>query len=287
MIAVFKREFKAYFSSPLGYIFMGLFLLIAGFFYTFTILLAQSSYYNAFLSNILFIFMFVVPILTMRLMSEEKRNKTDQLLITSPLRISEIVMGKFLAAATVFLLTLLVTVIHAVLVAVHGDLEVAETITGYIGFILMGISFISVGLFISTTTENQVIAAVVTFSTLLFLWLMEFIRQNVPADPAAGAVFGGLIVFAVAVYVYLSTRNYWVAGALLVVGAAVIVPLFFLKRELFVGFISRTIGWLSLLKRQESFSMAILKLEDVIYYLSFTGLFLFLSVRVIEKRRWS
>lgn len=287
MFAVLKRELKSYFSTPIGYVFLGLFLVIAGFFFSYGNLFSQSSYYNAFLSNVLFIFLFVTPILTMRLLTDEKRNRTDQLLLTSPLRLSSIVLGKFLAAVAVFVLALAVTVLYAVVVATYGDLQTSEVVSGYLGFVLLGSCFIAIGLFVSATTENQVSAAVITFGALLFVWLMGIIQQSLPNTETSGMVFAVLIAAAAVTLVVVSTKNVLLSAAVGVLGAGIIALLYFTSRDVFPGLISRVLSWFSLLARYESFSMGILKLEDIVYYLSFIGAFLFLTVRLIEKRRWS
>ena len=132
------------------------------------------------LSSLTFIFLFLVPILTMRLISEETRQKTDQLLITSPLSITGIVMGKYLAAVGVFVITLLITVLFPVIMSFFALLGLGwwEILGGYIGFLLLGCSFISVGLFFSSLTDNQLIAAMITFAALLLIWILDFVAQS-------------------------------------------------------------------------------------------------------------
>lgn len=176
MLAIFKRELRAYFMSPTGYIFMSLFLLVGGVLFAFGNLVALSSQYTGFLGSILFMFLLAVPVLTMRLFTDEMRMRTDQLLLTSPVRISEIVLGKYLAALVVFAITMVITIFYAVLIAIFGELDAWATVGGYIGFLLVGCAFISIGMFVSATTENQVIAAIVTFAALLLSWIMDAIQ---------------------------------------------------------------------------------------------------------------
>ncbi len=162
MLAVFRRELRAYFASPIGFTFVGFFILLAGVFFAISNLLSGNPNYTGVLGSITFIFLFVVPILTMRLISEETRQKTDQLLITSPLSITGIVLGKYLAAVGVFFITLVITVIYPVIMSFFALAGLAwwEILGSYIGFFLLGSSFISVGLFFSSMTDNQLIAAV-------------------------------------------------------------------------------------------------------------------------------
>ena len=287
MLAIFKRELKAYFFTPIGYIYMGLFLLLTGVFYFFDNLLGGRSQYSGFLGSLLLIFLFAVPLLTMRLFSEEKRQKTDQLLLTSPVSITAIVCGKFFAAMAVFCATLLVTAAYAVVIAVYGDLEIWETFGSYIGYIFLGASYMSLGIFISASTENQLTAALVSFFTLMFIWLLDPVSQIVPSDTRTGIISAVVLLAAVLLFVYLNTRNWIIVLGAAILGGLVIGGFFLFKQDVFFGFIRKFLGWFSLNRRYQTFSMGLLKFDALLYYASFSGLFLFLTVRLIEKRRWN
>lgn len=288
MLAVFKRELRAYFTSSTGFIFMGFFLLLSGFFFAMTNLFPASPDYNSVLGSITFIFLIVVPILTMRLMPDDKRQRTDQLLFTSPTSLTGIVLGKYFAAVSVFVLTLLITCIYPIILSFFGNLATWEIVGGYIGFLLLGSAFISIGLFISTLTENQVIAAVITFSALLFMWIIDWVAQGLPTDKTSGIIFAGIIVLALGAFVYFNTRNIYVGVATTLVGAIIIVLTYFLADKYFFdGFIVRAFEWFSLLKRYEEFQIGILSLSPIVYYITFSAAFVFLTIRVLEKRRWS
>jgi ABC-2 type transport system permease protein len=289
MIAVLLRELKSYFENVTGFIFMGFFLLLSGIFFVFNNLIPQSPNYNGVLGTITFIFLIVVPILTMRLLSEESRNKTDQLLLTSPLSLTGMVMGKYLSAVAVFLFTLIITFLYPLLLSFVGSIVLSEIIGGYIGFFLLGCAFIAVGLFVSSLTDNQVIAAVVTFAALLIMWIIDALQQGLPADPVSGAGFAVLLVLAIAAFLYLSLRNLVVSIATAILGGGVIALFYFVvgaKAANFEGFIVKVLKWFSLLERYQSFSLGVLGLSPVVYYVSFCAVFVFLTVRVIEKRRW-
>jgi ABC-2 type transport system permease protein len=287
MIAILKREIRSYFLSPIGYIYMGFFLLAAGIFFFFSNLYAQSSRFTGFLGSILFIYLFAIPLLTMRLFSEELKQKTDQLLLTSPVTVGEIVLGKFLAAFAVYLMTLLVTVLYVIVIAIFGDLAVWETAGSYMGFIFLGASYISVGVFVSAGTENQLTAALVTFFSLMMIWLIDPISQSVPADLVSGIVSAAMLVAALCVFVYINTKNLYIVAGAALAGAVVITAVYFIDQDIYLGFIRKFLSWFSLNKRYENFSMGILELDSLVYYLSFSGLFLFLTIRLIEKRRWN
>jgi len=282
-----KREFKAYFSSPTGFVFMGFFLLLTGFFFVMSNVLHASPDYNAVLGSITFIFLIVVPVLTMRLISEESKQKTDQLLLTSPLSLTKMVLGKYFAAVSVFLITLLVTALYPVMLSFFGSVAVWEILGGYIGFFLLGSSFIAVGLFVSSLTDNQVIAAIVTFVSLLFMWLIDWIQQGIPVDRVSGIVFTVLLAIGAAFFVYFATRTIIVSIAVFAVGSGVVTGMYFLNPIVFDGIIVRVLDWFSLLARYRDFAMGVLSISPIVYYVTFCAIFVFLTIRVIEKRRWS
>lgn len=287
MLAVMSRELRNYFLTPLGYIFMGLFLLVAGFFFSFGNIMNGSSYFTSFLGNILFLYLFAIPLLTMRLLSEERRQRTDQLLLTSPITVTGIVVGKFLAAFIVYLITLAVTILYAIVVGIFGDLAVWETVGGYIGFILLGGGFISVGVLISAMSENQVSAAFFTFFALLLIQFIELVKNISPVDPASGIIFAAAIGVALALLFFFTTRNWIVTAAVVVISAVAIVLLQLISPEVFVGLIAKALDWFSLLGRFDSFTIGLLKIQEIVFYVSFIAVFLFVTIRIIEKRRWA
>jgi ABC-2 type transport system permease protein len=288
MLAIFRRELKAYFSSPIGFIFMGFFLLLSGVLFAAGNLLSGNSSYTPLLSTLNFVFLLVVPILTMRLISEDRSQKTDQLLLTSPLSVTGIVVGKYLAAVGMFLITLVITVLYPILMSffAYGSLAWAEILGGYVGFFLMGAAFIAIGLFFSSVTDNQLIAAVVTFAALLLIYLLDWVSQFVPTDAVSGLVFFCLMAAALVLLAYLSTRNLVVTIAAGVVLTAGIVLLFIFQNLFFDSFITKVLTWFSLLKRFNDFVQGVFSLSPIVYYISFSATFVFLTIRMVERRRW-
>jgi ABC-2 type transport system permease protein len=202
------------------------------------------------------------------------------------LRITSIVLGKFFAAQAVFLLTLVITFLYPILLSLVGRIATMEIVGGYIGFFLLGSSFIAVGLFVSSLTDNQVVAAVVTFSALLFMWIVDWVQNAVPTDQASGVVFAALLVVAAVLFVFLTIRNWIVSAATFLLGTGLVVILFVVNPQAFEGLIVRVLEWFSLLERFTDFNRGILSISPIVYYISFSSAFIFLTVRVIEKRRW-
>lgn len=243
MKAIYQRELRAYFKTPVGYIFLSAFIFFASLLFVLINLQGQNTNMMGFFSNVGMVFVFVVPVLTMRLFSEERKSKTDQLLLTAPVRITEIVFGKFLAAATVLLIGVLATMLFVPIMELYGEPLIAQTVIGYLGLFLIGLFFVALGMFMSSLTESQVIAAVSTLAIIFFLW-----------------VFGGL-----------SFRF-----------SEIITGTF--------GFIGKSLDWLmnfiSIQNRLYDFNLGTLNIVPVFYFVSLAGLFIFLTIRVIERRRW-
>ena len=235
MLAIYRRELQGYFYSPIAYVFMGIFMLVSGIFFSLTNIMSGQAAFNGMLSSLTFLFMLIVPVLTMRLLSEERKNKTDQLLLTSPLSITSMILGKYFAALTVFLLTLVVSFIFPITLFMYGHPSIAEIVTGYIGFFLMGSALIAVGVFMSSLSENQVTSAVSTFGVLLLLWI----------------------------------------------GGQAIIPL------VSVGWIVSILQWFSVYDRFAPFAQGLLSITQIFYYISFAAVFVFLTIRTVERRRWS
>lgn len=193
MKAIFKRELQAYFKTPVGYIFVGMFLLVAAFFFIMYTLLSGIPTVDSIFYNLLSIFMFLIPILTMRLISEERNKKTDQILLTSPVSTTSIVLGKFFAACVVYFIALAFTLLFLVVIAFHGEIVYLQTLCTYLGFILLGMSLIAIGLFISSLTENQIVAAVITFVVFMLIYLFTSLKDMI-SSPALSWLFSALSV---------------------------------------------------------------------------------------------
>jgi len=181
MRAVYQRELSSYFQTPLGYIFVGVFLAICSLIFGLNNLSALSSDLSGFFSMMSYVWMLLTPVLVMRLIAGERKSMTDQLLFTAPVRIGEIVLGKYLAACTVLLLSVLLSLIYVVLVALQGKVYFGELMTLYIGFTLQGCAFIAFDLMISSLAKSPTTATVLAFGGNLFLWLATIASSGATA----------------------------------------------------------------------------------------------------------
>lgn len=287
MLAMYLKELRSYFTSAIGYVFIGTFLIITGIFFALSNLLSGSAYYNGVLSNINFIFIFIVPVLTMKLVSEETKTKTDQLLYTSPLKVTDIILGKYFAAITIFAVSVLITVLYPLILSMFGKVAPLEVLTGYIGLFLLGSSLIAIGLFVSSLTENQITAVVITFGAMLFIQLIDSIQSMLPSTRIASIIFVIILIALFVAFVYFSTKNLVVSAGVGGVGLIATLVFFLIQKTAFDGLLQKVFEWFSLNKRYDLFSQGILSMSSIVYYLSFCIAFVFLTVRVIDKRRWS
>lgn len=236
MFAIYKREMRSYFSSPVGYMFCAIFFAVSAFlFMIYNVQAGESASYASYFSVLLYLFIVIIPLLTMKLVSEERKMRTDQLVMTAPVTLLGIVMGKYLAALTMFGGMFIATsAIYYIPLSLYGTPNAAMYIGCVIGIFLIGSAFIAIGIFISSLTENQFIAAFGTIGAIVFLLLVSSLNSYINSE---------------AIRAFLSA--------------------------------------LSVTSRYNYFAYGIFSYDSLIYYVSLSAVFLFLTVRVLEKRRWS
>lgn len=178
MRAIYKRELQSYFYTPVAYVFMGVFLLLGSIFFIVGNLAARSGNMLTLLSNMSYLWMLLSPVLTMRLLTGEKKGG-DQLLYSAPISLTGIVLGKFCAACTVLMATVALSLVFTALIAIYGTLYVAETAVGYLGFILQGCAFIALDMLVSCFAKTQTVAAIASFGVNLAVWLSDILAQAV------------------------------------------------------------------------------------------------------------
>lgn len=249
--AICKKEIKTYFTSPIAYVVITVFLVLVGFFFysliwwfnSQSLQMARNPYYfqqlninqmvySPLFHNISIILLLMIPLLTMRLFSEEMKIKTDELLYTCPISVNQIILGKYFASLFVLLVMLLLTGILSIFTFAHGNPEIAPILSGYLGLFLMGAAFMAAGIFFSSLTENQIVSAILTFGTLLLFWILNW------ASYSAGGI-------------WKSVLNY-----------------------------------LSFFQHFDDMTKGILDTTDIVYYISFSFFGLFLTHSVLQSRRW-
>ncbi len=234
MGAVFRREVLSFFTTPIGYIFLAAFYACSAVSFSNNSLQYGNTQLNAVFLDLMIILIVLIPILTMRSLSEEKKNKTDQCLLTAPVTLGGIVVGKFLASFLIYILGVLITLVYAIVVSAYASPDWNVVLGNIVGLVLLGSAFIAIGMFCSSLTENQVVSAVISFIVMTMLYLFSTIGSLIPVE-----------------------------------------------------FISNIFSKLSFLERYYGFTFGLFNFSNVLFFISVTVVFLFLSVRVLEKRRWA
>ena len=287
MLAIYKKELKSYLTSMQGYVFMAFIMLVLGIYFTAYNLNYASPDFGTTLNSVTFVFLIITPILTMRILAEEKRNKTDQLLFTSPVPIWKIVFGKYLGMVTIYLIPVVITLFYPLILAKYGTVSYPMTLTAIVGFFFLGCANIAVGLFLSSITESQVIAAVLTFVVLFCSFVMtgieSFFSQTAMASMLAFAVLAVLI----AMVVYQMTKDNILTGITGVVLLGAVVIIYIVKSSLYEGAIQKLLDLLAIANHFDNFVGGILDFSGIVYMLSVICIFIFLTVQSIQKRRWS
>ena len=289
MRAIFKREMRAYFASPVGYVVVAALLALYGFFYYQVMAIGSSSYITQVFSTMFMFSMMIMPIITMRSMSDDRKNKTDQLLLTSPVSVWGVVLGKFFAMCAVFALPCLAdAVMILILWALGGTVTaLAANFAGLLCYFLLGCAAIAIGEFLSGLTENPIIAAVAGFSVLLLAYMMPSLRSLFNAGSAVALVVFVGIAGAASLLAGLRTRSF-VLGCLAFAACCLgLTGLFLVKSAWLTEAFSAVLSALCLFTPFEDFVNNSFSIPTLVYYLTVTAVFLFLTAQGIEKRRWN
>lgn len=287
MKAIYKRELKSYFNSMLGYVVVGVFLLVLGLYFWGNNLGGKSPAIGETLQSISFLYAIILPFLTMRLLAEEQRQKTDQLLFSSPVSIGDVVFGKYLAVVTIFTIPFIVICSMPLVLSMFGTVAFLKSYSTILAFWLLGCVMLAIGLMISSLTDNQIVAAVISIAVEIVILLMTSIASIVPETAFASLIGFSVLLLLVAVFIFIFARNIIVAGGIFAVAEAAMIATYVVKNEIFESAFSTALSSISFYSRFSDFANGSFNIASIVYYVSFIGLFLYLTVQSIQKRRWS
>lgn len=287
MWTICKKELRSYFTSMTGYVFIAFMLLLTGIYFTAYNMNMKYPMFGYTLSSVTFAFLIITPVLTMRSLAEEKKQKTDQLLFTSPVSIGQIVLGKYLALAGVFLVPVIVMGFYPLIMSRFGTVSMPMAYSALLGFFLLGCANIAVGLFLSSVTESQIIAAVLTFAVLFVCYMMEGIESLFSETAYASYAFFAVLVLAVCLLFYRMMKSVIPALVTGVLGEGALLAAYLMKQSIFEGAIQKFLEVFNITGHFSNFVDGMMDLTGVVYYLSVIAVFLFLTVQSIQKRRWS
>ena len=287
MIAIYKRDLKGFFTGMMGYVLLAFFLAVGGLYFTVMNLMSGYPDLSYTLYNNLFVLLLLVPLLTMRSFAEERRARTDQLLLTSPVPLWRIVLGKYLAVLSVFGMAVLVFALYPLIMSRGGAVSYRQSYAALLAFFLLGAACSAIGVFLSSLNENQIVAAVCSFFVLLLAYLMPSIQTLFTVGSALA--MGVFLVLAVlgAAYAGWHSRSWGLGLGVFTVCCAAILVLFWLRSAALTSAFSSLLGALCLFSPFEKFVSGLFSLSAVVYYLSVTALFLFFTCQTLEKRRWN
>ncbi len=288
MAAIYKRELKSYFQSMTGYVFIAFLILFVGIYFMAYNMMSGYPYFSYTLSGMVTIIMIGTPVLTMRSFADDRKTKTDQLLLTSPVSVSKMVLGKYLSMVTVFAVPVLVSCICPLIIKMNGTAYLKADYAGIFAFFLLGCVYIAIGMFISSLTESQIIAAVGTFGIILLLLLWPNLVGFLPTS-ASGSVVGFLILWTLAVFIVNRVTNHNLLAVILeVIGVLCIVGVYLIKKSLFDRAFTNVMEKIAVSDVFQNFvSHYIFDAGGLVYYISIILLLIFLTVQSVEKRRWS
>ena len=287
MIAVCKHELRGYFHSLTAYVFGAFLLAVVGVGAMLYNLQAAVSNFEYVLSFSSLVFVVIVPILTMRVLAEERRQKTDQLLYSLPITTTQVVLGKYLALLAVYLIPLAVICVYPLIFAQFGEVYLPTSYGSIFAFFVMGAALMAVGVFLSSLTENQGFAAGIGIAVILFNYYSVSLSEYISSTAFGSLIALDVLAILLGFLIRYLTRNeglaYGVALALVLALAAA----FLVDSSMFEGLLPAVMEQLSLFERFNTFVNGVFDVTAIVYYLSVIGFFLLLSVQSMEKRRYN
>lgn len=288
MLAIYKRELRSYFQSMVGCVFIAFLMVFTGIYFVAYNLTAGYPYFSYTLSGSLIVFIVGIPLITMRSFSEERKNRTDQLLLTAPVSLGKVVMGKYLAMVTVIAIPDVIFCIYPLIIKSQGTAYLTVDYISIFAFFLLGCVYAAIGMFMSSLTESQIIAFISTFGILLVLYLWDGILSMLPSSAVSGLAGVLIILSAVVFYIWHMTGNYIIAGAIEIIGIVAGVVVYIVDSGLYENLLTNLLGKLALANVfTDITSNSIVDVTGIVFYLSIIVVFVFLTVQSIQKRRWS
>lgn len=287
MLAIYKREVKSYYTNVLGFLFAAFLLFVLGIYFIAYNINVGYPYFGYSLGSVSFSFLILVPIITMRCMSEERRTKTDQLTITAPVSVTAIVLAKYFALLTVFAVPMVIICFYPLILSSMGNISYAMAYSSILAFFLIGCVDLAIGMFISSLTESPVLAAILTFAVLFADYLISGIASFFTNESLGAYIGFAALILALAIILFMMTKSVAVSagvGAVLEIGLGIF---YAVKPSVFTGTIQNIFNALDVTVRMDDFINGVFNTSNLIYLVSVAALFVFLTVQSVEKRRWS
>ncbi len=287
MSAVYRKELRTYFTGMTAPVFICFILLMTG---IFTVVYNLQGLYPNFevtINQVVFVYLLAIPVLTMRSVAEEKHSRTDQLLYSLPMSMTSIVMAKYLAMVTVLAIPVCVMAFYPLLLASFGTVHLASAYGMLLAFFLLGAALIAIGMFISSLTESQVIAAVISLAVTLLIYFMSGLANMISTDASVSLIAFLALAVVIGMVVNAMIKNTVLSLSVTGVLALAVVGVYLVDSSLFAGAVSKLLSAVALFDRLATFQNGMFDLTAIIFYLSVCGLFVYLTVQSMEKKRWN
>lgn len=287
MKAIFQREFTSFFKNTTGYILCSVFILISGIFVCSINFSRAYAGFEYSLYNACFLYLLFIPILTMRSFAEEKKQKTDQLLLSLPISGPRIVMAKYFSMAAVLAIPTLILALIPLIMSFYGTVNFVSAYSSLFAFYLLGCALTAVGMLISSLTENQIISAILTFFVTLIAYFMSSVSAMLPASSEGSVIAFIALALILAGIMYYFTKSIGLSVGVWLLAVLLLVSVYFISPKLLEGSFQQAMSTLSVFDCFYGFVNGVFDLKGVIYYLSLSALFCYYTVVIFEKRRWS
>ena len=288
MNAVYKKELKSYFSTMTGYIAIAMLLAMTGFFVKLSSLDGHYPDMAVALPAVAIMLLLAIPIITMRSFAEERRQKTDQLLYSLPITTTQMVMGKYLAMLTVFAVPVAIMGLYPLILSMYGTVNFVASYTSLMTFFFMIAAMVAVCMFMSSLTESQIIAAVLGSGVLILFYFVQLFASALPATAVASFLALAVLVLLIALVVFCFVKNYWIAFCVAAVLEVVLLIFYVRDSSLFAGLFQKMLGKLAIFDVfNNAVNSQLFDLTAVVYYLSFSAFFTFLTIQTVEKKRYA
>ncbi len=287
MKAIYERELKAYFQGVTGYLFIAFVLLFAGI-YTMAInLFSGYPTFSFVLGNMSFIFIIVIPILSMRVIAEERRQRTDQLLYALPMSMYKIVMGKYLAMVTVLAIPCAVMATYPLILSAFGNVNFFVSYASLFAFFLLGAALLALGMFISSLTENQVVSAAICFLVMLLNYFISVLTGFLPKSTTGSFIVLTIAALLIGLFFKWMTKDIFVAGLATLLCEIPLISVLIFHKEALSGLVPQIVGKLSLFDRFYTFIDGTCDITAFVYFISVIAVFVYFTVQSLERRRWN
>ncbi len=284
---IYDREFNAYFHTLYGYVFTAFVVLVAGIYLVGDCLRGGSANFSGIVGSMSFIYLIVIPILTMRVFAEERRQKTEQLLYALPVSMGEVVVGKFLALISVLAVPVLVMALYPLILYFFGDVDLLASYCALIGFFFAGSALCAVGMFLSSLADNQAVAAGMCFVAMLLLFFLSSLANLVSASAFATLLAAAVLVLLIGLLAYSLTKSKKLSLGLTGGLEALLILCYIFWKDHFTGVFPAIMKKISVFDRYYVFLDGIFDWTSVVYLVSFIAIFLLLTTLSMEKRRWN